>query len=297
MKFDRAHLTESFLSEYIHGDRFVELADWAFNNDASVRSPRFGGRDGVVFCCTHYVEQIFEVIRSQPHRFILITHNSDWNVTRELYAKKPPNVVHWFAQNVLVDEPDLTPIPIGLERQGIVADRDIAGTMNEQILAGRPERQKWCYLNISPGTNSAERRHVLRSLRWKFHFVTTRTKRIRYPQYLAELAFHRFVISPPGNGVDCHRTWESLYLGSIPIVKDSVCMRSFASAGLMIVPDVSAISKSDFRQFLGRAPGPGDQRLLYFSHWRELISTTVMKTLSRRPPSPTISLDATSRQQ
>jgi hypothetical protein len=29
----------------------------------------------------------------------------------------------------------------------------------------------------------------------------------------------RFVLSPPGNGNDCHRTWEALYLGAIPIVQ------------------------------------------------------------------------------
>ena len=28
----------------------------------------------------------------------------------------------------------------------------------------------------------------------------------------------KYVLSPPGNGPDCHRTWESIYLGAIPIV-------------------------------------------------------------------------------
>jgi hypothetical protein len=27
-----------------------------------------------------------------------------------------------------------------------------------------------------------------------------------------------FVISPPGNGPDCHRTWESIYMGAVPVV-------------------------------------------------------------------------------
>ena len=27
-----------------------------------------------------------------------------------------------------------------------------------------------------------------------------------------------FVPSPAGNGLDCHRTWEALYLGCIPVV-------------------------------------------------------------------------------
>ena len=27
-----------------------------------------------------------------------------------------------------------------------------------------------------------------------------------------------FVPSPAGNGIDCHRTWEALYLGAVPVV-------------------------------------------------------------------------------
>lgn len=282
MEFTRANLTRSFFSEYLHGDRFVELADWTFNDDASIENLQFGGRDGVVFCCTHYVEKLFEAMKREPHQFILITHNSDWNVTEDLYSKKPSNIVHWFAQNVLVDKHDLTPIPIGFERQGLAKDRDVAGTMNAQLLAGRPEKQKWCYLNISPGTNDAERLHVLRSLRWKLHFVTTRTKRVPYTTYVSEMASHRFVVSPPGNGVDCHRTWESLYLGSTPIVKDSICMRAFASAGLMIVPDISKISKGELRNFLEHSVPVADLRLLFFSYWKQLISSVVEKLLPGR---------------
>ena len=32
---------------------------------------------------------------------------------------------------------------------------------------------------------------------------------------------YKFILSPPGAGFDCHRTWEALYLGAIPIVKTS----------------------------------------------------------------------------
>jgi hypothetical protein len=32
------------------------------------------------------------------------------------------------------------------------------------------------------------------------------------------LSNSQFVLSPPGNGADCHRTWEAIYLGAIPIV-------------------------------------------------------------------------------
>jgi hypothetical protein len=38
-------------------------------------------------------------------------------------------------------------------------------------------------------------------------------------EYRRALADSKFVLSPAGNGFDCHRTWEAMYLGAIPIVK------------------------------------------------------------------------------
>jgi hypothetical protein len=39
--------------------------------------------------------------------------------------------------------------------------------------------------------------------------------------YYKQLQNHRFVISPPGNGLDSHSTWEALLAGCIPIVASS----------------------------------------------------------------------------
>jgi hypothetical protein len=36
--------------------------------------------------------------------------------------------------------------------------------------------------------------------------------------YLREIKSSKFVLCPRGNGIDTHRIWESLYMGSIPIV-------------------------------------------------------------------------------
>jgi hypothetical protein len=38
---------------------------------------------------------------------------------------------------------------------------------------------------------------------------------------LYEKINYAFVASPYGGGPDCHRTWEALILGCIPIVKSS----------------------------------------------------------------------------
>jgi hypothetical protein len=38
-------------------------------------------------------------------------------------------------------------------------------------------------------------------------------------QYFAYLPAHKFVVSPEGNGVDCHRHYEALMAGCIPIIE------------------------------------------------------------------------------
>jgi hypothetical protein len=46
---------------------------------------------------------------------------------------------------------------------------------------------------------------------------------------------YSFVISPHGNGLDCHRTWEALCLGSIPIVKKSNISDLFDDLPVLII--------------------------------------------------------------
>jgi hypothetical protein len=38
-------------------------------------------------------------------------------------------------------------------------------------------------------------------------------------EFLRAIRNHKFVACPRGNGVDTHRMWETLYMGSIPIVR------------------------------------------------------------------------------
>ena len=48
---------------------------------------------------------------------------------------------------------------------------------------------------------------------------------------------YAFVISPHGNGVDCHRTWEALCLGCIVILKKSGISDLFDGLPVLVVDD------------------------------------------------------------
>ena len=53
---------------------------------------------------------------------------------------------------------------------------------------------------------------------------------------------YAYVLSPFGNGMDCHRTWEALLCGCIPIVRSSVFDELFAGLPVLIVKNWSDIS-------------------------------------------------------
>ena len=48
---------------------------------------------------------------------------------------------------------------------------------------------------------------------------------------------YAFVLSPHGNGLDCHRTWEALCLGCIPIVKTSPLDNMYDGLPVLVVND------------------------------------------------------------
>jgi hypothetical protein len=45
-------------------------------------------------------------------------------------------------------------------------------------------------------------------------------------EYMRALGRSRFIISPEGNGVDCHRHYEAILMGAVPIIEDSPEMRA-----------------------------------------------------------------------
>lgn len=48
---------------------------------------------------------------------------------------------------------------------------------------------------------------------------------VRKQTYWKALLDHKFIISPEGNGIDCHRHYEALMAGCIPIVEDNPLIR------------------------------------------------------------------------
>jgi len=263
---------ENFIQEYIHGDRFAEIADFALTLEYPILTTEIFDRNGVVFCDGHFVRGLFKALQKSTRNYILITHNCDLNITEDIYSEKPACIKHWFAQNVKVKKPDLTPIPIGLEREQCVAARSIGETTYKKFCEGiDAPKKKLVYLNINHRTNRVERTPILRKLSWKWW--VTRAKSRTHEQYIDDIFQHQFTLSPPGNGEDCHRTWEALYLGSIPVVKRSVMTEYFSQFVPMYLYDsVNDITRIKLNNSYNKLHTNELSNILSFSYWKEYIA-------------------------
>ena len=215
---------------YVSGDSFRELAQHIFD-EISIVHPEKVKSDDIIFVGTHFIEEFFKKIHPliKAH-YKLITHNSDNHITSDLLKYIDDKIIHWYAQNVKVSHPKITPIPYGLENLHFYTNGNTSIIKKEQEREQR-ERQNKILFGFSVSTNPGERQPALDNL-----LKTKLAEKISgWPnawKYLKILNSYKFVAAPPGNGIDSPREWQALYLGVVPVVKRSIMTEYFRSLGL-----------------------------------------------------------------
>jgi hypothetical protein len=123
-----------------------------------------------------------------------------------------------FSNNLVGSSKRVFPLPLGLERQTYRS----AGNLRDfkKIPNTFPRSRPVNFLiawNDDTNFNRKQVREIFRN--------SSRT--INVERRLNAKSVHKlmrktlFVPSPAGNGLDCHRTWEALYLGCVPVVLEA----------------------------------------------------------------------------
>jgi len=96
---------------------------------------------------------------------------------------------------------------------------------------------------------------------------------------------YRFALSPPGNGMDCHRTWEAMYLGIVPVVKSGPLDPLLADLPALIVNQWDELSvdmlSSAWDDMWKRYHGAVLDKL-HFDYWRQTIVRTARAEMAAR---------------
>ena len=207
----------NFKTDFICGRKFQLIADIVIDTDRSDNLKTMKNKS-IIWCKTDFVRGLFNETKNDKNDYFLITHNSDYSITEDVFQLRPKCIKKWFAQNVDYKHNDLVPLPIGLENdigpsKGAYTDYDVMGksifNLGQRIID-----KVYCNFNV---LNCNKRNKVIGSL--CRNDIAVLSPRLNYSDYCSDLSKYKFIASPRGNGIDCHRTWEALYIGCIPIVE------------------------------------------------------------------------------
>jgi hypothetical protein len=210
--------------------------------------------------------------------YILITANCDRGGDDQMPGKyeallEDSHLVAWFTQNIdRSSNSKLHPIPIGLANRKWGWGR--IELYDERIPEARSRiRSQWVYANFSVGTNRQVRQPV-----WDYYSLNSLDGRVKmipfrdHLEYMEEMPNFRFVLCPPGNGLDTHRVWEALLLGSFPIVIHSSLNPLYEDLPVLILNSwqdltVELLEKS-YADFQSKS---WNYEKLYFPYWHKKV--------------------------
>jgi hypothetical protein len=218
---------------FLSGDTYRALTDYRYDETSSFDPSRLEPRSILFVSSIRLVEFVTQALPMIKVPFVLITHQGDVNIGTEFQdLAENPMLLHWFAQNCLLEHTKVTSLPIGLEDRWRHNNGEVRH-FRRLMKKNTPTIPRIAF-GFSIGTNLEKRVACYRALR-------TAKVAVELPQYLSGRVYrntvsrYMFIASPPGNGLDCHRTWEALYMGCIPIVEDNYMNREFLKMGFPLV--------------------------------------------------------------
>ncbi|MHC4634335.1 MAG: hypothetical protein ACYSYU_03855 [Planctomycetota bacterium] len=258
--------------DWIQGDKFIEIADFCYAPPARARDdynklintldePR-----GIIYTHTMYVSGLFDTIK-QGGEVVVVTHNSDDSAR----ITPPDNVVRWYSQNVDIVHPRVESIPIGIENNRWHPQK--RGKML-RCLSEKRDYKNLVYINHSIRTNPLERALIYDMLEGKTWVSAARGRNGHgFDEYIKNIYNHKFVICPQGNGLDTHRTWECLYMGTIPVVRRDINNRFYTDLPICFV-DLWEDITEDFleKEYTKIKSQTWDLKKLNFAYWKNKIT-------------------------
>jgi hypothetical protein len=279
--------------DYSTGDR-----SWTLDPRRYARKPRSGD---LVWVASRFLPVFFkECLPRIKVPFALVASDGDESFPGSSEdaavmgaAIDDPRILAVFAQNAdgSLKHPKLDPLPIGLDFHTVNRSGGFWGeerrTAQEQeerlnaIIAGSPPLGRRIpkafvdfHLSDRVIYDGTRRSDVLRDI-MASGCVDLATGQLPRSELWALKGGYAFSVSPHGNGLDCHRTWEDLALGCIVIVKASSLDPLYDGLPVAIVDKWSEVTAQAMAGWIDRFADIVDdarsRRRLTLSYWIDRI--------------------------
>ena len=222
----------------------------------------------IIFVYTHILEFFFSKIFPKIETpIVLISHNSDHGIDeRFLPFLCSDKLKKWYCQNRYISHPKLFSLPIGLgNKQWEHGNTNLLKT----VINKNNIKNNLVYKNFDIATNTTKRVECNEKTHW-----LPLSNRTSIGNYWEEVSRSAFSFAPHGNGVDCHRIWECLYLKTVPIVQYNECFSQFKHLPILYVEDWKEISINFLREkYLKYQHFNFDISELDVLHWKNVITS------------------------
>lgn len=264
----RNRTNEPFLS----GDVF------ATNADVSLFSKDYSHSDlsnaQVIFCPSDRLEDAQDQYSSFLKNRILILGNGDRDFS-DADQLLGIGARHVFAQNLCVNNPGLTCLPIGIEN--IRLARNGMPKLFPNIGEVEPKEFRLLVGPFSP--THPEREVLLRQsqLVGNDPFYQLTSSLVNPKEYARLSSSALLVAAPRGNGIDTHRFWEAMYRGAWPVVRDSIWARNLRMHNLpfLVIESWSSGSLESLKSVNVENFMPKAIEALWWPYWQNLIRSLI----------------------
>ena len=242
---------------------------------------------------------IYPKLRKQNKKIILVTGDSTKSSPKEILHNeeifhmiiREGVIQHWFCQNIDLPEcPLITPIPLGIDYHTInrkshwgeprthYTDQDnllqkLSLLQRKTSVWNNKKNKVLLDAHLTSHTNPTDRKNAFNTLKDK-EFTELLPKRLPRSEFWKHARDYKFIVSPLGKGIDCHRTWEAIILGVIPIVKRTTIYPLIKDFPILFVDSYEEVTQEKLDSFVYPASFPEEK--LTLSYWRSLIREKIL---------------------
>jgi hypothetical protein len=219
-----------------------------------------------IFVCSDLLSFFVRNILPQiKHTFILVSGMSVKQCPTEALCKEDffklmtnKYLIIWCSQNnSLNNHPKIMQIPLGIDYHSLYTNYEkwskiIDGKepldqekyLIDIVSKMKPfhERIRKIYVNFDKNNDRyGQRKDSLEKI--SNELTVVHLEKIKRTETWKKSCEYAFVLSPYGQGMDCHRTWEALILGCIPIIKSKELKTLYDNLPILNVSDWSDVTQ------------------------------------------------------
>ena len=187
-----------------------------------------------------------------------------YSFTHSTFPKIPNNVVRWYTANSRIEHDKIVHIPLGV-------GKDAAEEISKTPFVPFDKKTNLIYLNFQDHTQDRfelKRYFGQSGANWlSIIYDSSRN----FEEYLDDTSKHFFTLSPEGNGWDCYRNLESLYVGCIPVVSKAPPISYMRDLPVLVLDDIFDFSEPKLLEFLAEHKKYNFDKIK-LSFWKEHIN-------------------------